>query len=181
MPKRLALILVCGLGIAACGSASNDQKTNTGKRSSDALAFSQCMRSHGVANFPDPSGSGGGVQFSFGSGSGINPQSPAFKSAQTSCKHLLPGGGPGSGHPSPQARAQMLQIAKCMRSHGISGFPDPTTTPPSNPADYSAVIGRNGVFLAVPTSVDTQSPAFKQAATACNFGPRGGGEKTVAR
>jgi hypothetical protein len=60
-----------------------------------------------------------------------------------------------------------------MRAHGISGFPDPTTTPPSNPSDYSAVMGHNGVWLAVPNSIDPQSPAFKQAAAACNFGPKG--------
>lgn len=173
MPKRLALILVCGLGIAACGSASHNQTTAGGKRSSDALAFSRCMRAHGVTNFPDPSSSGGGIQIAIGSSSGVNPRSPAFQSAQGSCKHLLPGGGPGSGPPSPQARAQMLQIARCMRAHGISGFPDPTTTPPSGPAGYSAIMGHNGVFLAIPNSIDTRSPAFKQAAAACNFGPRG--------
>jgi hypothetical protein len=60
-----------------------------------------------------------------------------------------------------------------MRAHGISGFPDPTTTPPSNPSAYSEVLGRNGVWLAVPNSIDPRSPAFTHAATACNFGPKG--------
>jgi hypothetical protein len=59
-----------------------------------------------------------------------------------------------------------------MRAHGISGFPDPTTAPPSNPGDYDHVTDRNGVWLAVPNSIDPQSPAFEQAATACNFGPK---------
>jgi hypothetical protein len=58
-----------------------------------------------------------------------------------------------------------------MRQHGISGFPDPTLTPPSNPAYYSGVLDRNGVVLAIPRSINTSSPAFKQAATACNFNP----------
>ena len=173
MPKRLALILVCGPWIAACGSSSNNQTKNTAKGYSQALAFSKCMRAHGVSNFPDPSSSGGSVQLSIGGNSGVNTGAPAFQSAQRSSAHLLPGGGPGSGSPSPQAMAKMLHVSQCMREHGISGFPDPTTTPPSNPADYSGVMGRNGVWLAIPNSIDPQSPAFKQAAAACNFGPKG--------
>jgi hypothetical protein len=35
-----------------------------------------------------------------------------------------------------------------MRQDGIAGFPDPTLTPPSDPADYSAV--RNGVVIVIP-------------------------------
>jgi hypothetical protein len=172
MPKRLALILACGLWITACGSSSNSQTKNTAKGYSQSLAFSQCMRARGVSNFPDPSPSGGGVQLSIGPHSGVNTEAPAFHSAQRSCTHLLPGGGPGSGSPSPQAMAQTLHVSRCMRAHGISGFPDPTTTPPSNPSDYSGVMGHNGVWLAIPNSIDPQSPAFEQAAARCNFGPK---------
>jgi hypothetical protein len=69
----------------------------------------------------------------------------------------------------------MLQISQCMRRHGISSFPDPQTgSPPSNPVGYSAILGRDGYFLAIPSSIDTRSPAFTQAATACKFGPPGG-------
>jgi hypothetical protein len=60
-------------------------------------------------------------------------------------------------------------------AHGISGFPDPQTgSPPSNLAGYNAIIGHGGYLLAIPSSINMASPAFKQAATACNFGPRGG-------
>jgi hypothetical protein len=167
----------CAVAIAACGSSgpTNSSSGPTAKsKEAGALDFAKCMRSHGVPNFPDPKVSGQGIQI-LGPSSGINLQSPAFQSAQTSCQHLLPGGGPGSGPPSAQAHAQLLQIAECMRRHGISSFPDPQTgSPPSNPAGYSAIIGRGRYFLAIPSSIDTNSPAFKQAATACNFGPRGG-------
>ena len=178
MPTRLALILVCGVGVAACGLSSNDQTRNSAKGSSQALAFSQCMRAHGVSNFPDP-GAGGqnSGQIRIESGSGVNLQSPAFHSAQSSCRHLVPGGGPGSGPPSAQVMAQMRQVSQCMRAHGISGFPDPTTSPPSNSSGYGAITGHNGVFFAIPTSIEVNSPAFKWAATACNFGPKGGAER----
>lgn len=180
MLKRIALIAVGGLLIAACGSTGKPQSPASNAQSSasngysQGLQFAQCMRAHGVPNFPDPSASGRGFRIRVGPGSGINPGSPAFQSAQTSCKHLLPGGGPGSGRPSAQAHAQLLEISECMRRHGISSFPDPQTgSPPSNPAGYSAIIGRNGYFLAIPSSIDTNSPAFKQAAAACKFGGPG--------
>jgi hypothetical protein len=129
------------------------------------IRFADCMRSHDVPNFPDPSG-GGGIQIP--DGSGINPQSPAFQSAQQACAKLLPGGSPGRAHPSEQAKTQMLQTSECMRQHGVSGFPDPTLSPPaSGLAGFSQVIGRGGVFVAIPNTINTGSPAFKQAAAAC--------------
>jgi hypothetical protein len=165
---RTVLTLVCGLAVAACGSSA--KSTTAASKRNQGIEFAQCMRAHGVPHFPDPKAGGGGIQITVGSG--VNPFSPAFKSAQSSCRKLLPGGGPPTGHPSAQAKAQMLQISQCMRRHGITDFPDPTVTPPSRLAGYSAVLGRDGVFLAIPQTVDTRSPAFKQAATTCGFGPR---------
>jgi len=121
------------------------------------------MRAHGVSDFPDPSPSGG-IHLT----SGMNPFSPAWRAAQASCKHKLPGGGPPD-HPSAQAKAQMLAISECMREHGISSFPDPTLSPPSSPVGYSLVMDRGGVALAVPKTIDPSSPAFRQAAVACKF------------
>jgi hypothetical protein len=57
-----------------------------------------------------------------------------------------------------------------MRRHGVTGFPDPTNAPPSNPNGYSEILDRGGAVLAVPSSIDTQSPAYKAAAEACHFG-----------
>jgi hypothetical protein len=61
-----------------------------------ALAFSACMRSHGVPNFRDPSANG---NISLG-GSGINPQSPQYQTATTACQKDLGKNsklGPGAG------------------------------------------------------------------------------------
>jgi hypothetical protein len=171
--RRIALTLICGALVAACGSSSKPT-TNAAKGYSHALEFSKCMRAHGVSNFPDPSRSGGGVQLSIGPSSGVNPQAPAFQAAQQSCKHLMPNGGQPSAQASAQAKAQLLRTSECMRAHGITDFPDPQTgSPPSNPAGYSAVMGVNGAFLAIPSSINPRSPAFMQAASACNFGPKG--------
>ena len=169
-------LLGCGLMIAACGSSSSD-KPSASALKSDGLKFSECMRSHGVPNFPDPTtGSNGhGFRISITPASGIQPFSPSFKAAQSTCSKLLPGGGPAAhGAPSPQVRSQMLAISMCMRAHGITDFPDPTTKPPSTPGN---VIGRDGEFFVFPSNINTNSPAFKQAATACHFGgPLGGGK-----
>jgi hypothetical protein len=177
MPNRRPAItltaVATSLAIAACGSSSNSTDPHgkpTASMRQAALAFSRCMRAHGLTNFPDPNTTGGGINIQISQSSGINPFSPTFKAARAACHKLLPGGGPVSGHPSAQDKAQMLQISECMREHGISDFPDPTTSPPSNPMNYGAVVGRNGVFLALPKSIDEQSPAFKQAANACKFG-----------
>lgn len=112
---------------------------------------------------------GGGIQIQ--ASSGINPLSPSFKAAQPACHKLLPGGGPANMHASAQQMAQALKIAQCMRAHGVTGFPDPTTKPPANasPARYSVIEDRNGVVTAIPKSVNPQSPAFTQAAATCHF------------
>jgi hypothetical protein len=51
-----------------------------------ALAHAQCMRGHGVPNFPDPTVSGGAQGITVGSGGrGLNPRSPAFQQAEKVC------------------------------------------------------------------------------------------------
>ena len=56
------------------------------------LKFAECMRSHGIANFPDPVENG--HQISFNIDGGIDQSSARFKAAQKACQPLLPGGGP---------------------------------------------------------------------------------------
>ena len=131
MARRIAIVLGCGLLIAACGSSGGPTASaNTGY--SQALAFAKCMRSRGVSGFPDP-GTGGAISLT--PDSGFDLAAPAFHAAQQSCQHLLPGGGSLSGPPNPQAKAQMLKMSKCMRAHGISGFPDPHSgSPPVGPS-----------------------------------------------
>ena len=63
-----------------------------------ALKFSQCMRSHGVPKFPDPSfAANGGTMLRIGKD--VNPNSPQFKAAQKACQKLVPGGPLSAGPP----------------------------------------------------------------------------------
>lgn len=171
--RRLSAGLIafgCVVAIAACGSAGNDTGTagssNNASNDKAKIKFSVCMRANGVPRFPDPS-SRGGINIS--SGSGINPFSPAFKAAQAKCQKLLPGAGPGNQHPTAQAIAQARQTSVCMRSHGVTEFPDPTLKQRSSPAGYSILEDRGGVIFAVPSTIDPRSPAFSRAAKACHF------------
>jgi hypothetical protein len=56
----------------------------------ELLKYSQCMRSHGVPDFPDLGQSDQSP--APGNGAGINPNSPQFQAASTACQHLLPPG-----------------------------------------------------------------------------------------
>jgi len=107
-------------GVANVGSRTNATTTTT--TTSGLLAFSHCMRSHGVPNFPDPQRfAGGNVKLT------IHQLQPS-QSSLDACTPLLPRSG-GSGQTSHQTRRQLadeLSFARCMRSHGLSHFPDPT-------------------------------------------------------
>lgn len=140
---------------------------------SDALKFSQCMRSHGLPNFPDPSPGGG---FVFPAGSGVTPGSPAFQAAQAKCQKYNPAPpGLGAGtqtHPAQQWLSQMVRAAACMRRHGYPDFPDPRTSIPSDafgPGGTGVISNIDGVIFLFPSSIDTTSPQFYRAADACKF------------
>jgi hypothetical protein len=165
-------VIVCGLAIAGCGFTgdSSEAASSGGPESpavaADFLKFSGCMRSHGVPNFPDPGSNG--IQFT--PGSGINPASPAFKSAQARCKKLLPGGGPkAASAPPPSASAvrAALTWARCIRKHGVPNFPDPSTN------GSQAGLFFRGVVFPVGPDFNPESPAFKQAQASCGNGPVG--------
>ena len=111
------------------------------------------MRSHGVPNFPDPSPGGPSVIPNW-----INPQAPAFLSAQKACAKFL-GAGESRGAGPESEKLALLNLAKCMRAHGLPNFADPTTSPPPAPPPGSHTgnaVGIGGAYLVFPP----QSPAL---------------------
>jgi hypothetical protein len=101
----------------AGGSSNTGGSTNTHQ-----VAFSRCMRSSGVTNFPDPNNSG---VIPKESSQELGVSSSKFQSAQSACQHLLPNGGHGPNQAEvEQVKAQGLQFAQCMRNHGVA-LPDP--------------------------------------------------------
>lgn len=143
-----------GTGVASVGTGSATP-TQTGQSGSfDPVKHAQCMRSHGVPNFPDPIAQEDGGSIIDLNGLGIDPESAKFKAAQDACKEFAPqGSGPGPGGPGLPAdmKKQLLAYAKCMRSEGIKDFPDP---------------GDDG-GLRLPDGLDPNQPRFKAAEKAC--------------
>jgi hypothetical protein len=184
------VILLClagaGLTLAACGGSSS---ANTGGGSTSpqdaaashtqGLKFAQCMRAHGVPNFPDPGGNGrGGIQVQqiqrSGSGpatkvNGVAVNGPAFQSAMQACQSYLPNGGHPTAAQTAKAKSQALAMSRCMRSHGVPNFPDPQFE--------NAPGGGVGIRLGG-AGINMSSPAFQAAQKACGSIFGGAREKT---
>src|SRR5438552_1747298 len=116
-PSKLwpaAALVLCLAGAACSGGSKSptvatvDSTPTTAARSTattssaktpleKAQAYSQCMRSNGVSNFPDPSETPNG-SYGFRT-QGVDPKSSAFQSASETCDVLVPGGWSGTGKP----------------------------------------------------------------------------------
>jgi hypothetical protein len=161
--RALALLGVTGLALAAsaCGGSSGatPRGSTSASSSRDPVAWSACMRSHGVPNFPDP-GSTGQIRLDPRklAESGIDVDSPRFKRAARACLRLQPKGARATARQPTAAQQQaMLRFARCMRSHGVPNFPDPQ---PGGALDLAQKV-------AAPNS-----PQFKATEHACrNFVP----------
>jgi hypothetical protein len=148
-----ALLAACGGTSAPSASPPTSNASSGGSSSSSnssqsgEVAFAQCVRSHGVTDFPDPQNGHFLIN-------GSDQNNPNFQSAVQACQHLLPGGslsgGTGSGGGS-NSSAELV-FAHCMQTHGVPSFPDPSS---------------NGA-LAVPQGIDANSPQFKSAFQACD-------------
>ena len=119
---------VLGLGalvLSACGSdgAATSTPLPSGPSSlvGAMLSFSNCMRAHGVPNFPDPDSKG---VFPPGSLRQLGVSSAMAKSALDDCKTLLPGQTTAPSLGSPATSTQLLRFSACMRTHGVPNFPD---------------------------------------------------------
>jgi len=170
--------------LGACGSGSGRPvaaATSTGARGtspigsggassaggstiSQALAYARCMRSHGLARFPDPGSDGVIPKDQVVTVRKGNPS--MYTSADRACQHLLPNGG-NAATPAQTAQDwnQLLQFARCMRSHRVRNFPDPT--------DRSATDHRP-MFNLHAAGLEPNSPQLKakaqQCATRLHFG-----------
>ena len=132
----LGAVAVFSMLAAGCGGSGNSpgvanvatSTTTTAATQSGLVGFAQCMRGHGVASFPEPDSSGHISKLLVVGARQANPS--RFDSAQSACRHLLPNGSlaPQETPQQKQKRlADELSFARCMRSHGLTRFPDPTS------------------------------------------------------
>jgi hypothetical protein len=128
-----AIIATAGLALltAACGGSpsatGSGGSSNTGgsARIQSAVAFSRCMRSHGVPNFPDPSSS---TEIPKETAQQLGVSSSQLQSGLKACQHLLPNTGNSDDNPVALHRwwSQMRHFALCMHAHGVPNWPDPS-------------------------------------------------------
>jgi len=137
-------------GSPDAGGPSNSPSTNSQKM----LAFSRCIRSHGVPGFPDPDSSGMLPKREVAQLTAGNAQFPA---AHRACEHLLPNGGQPTQAQVQQAWNDMRQFARCMRSRGIPRWPDPA---PTSRQDQRP-------FFHLPDSIDPNAPQITSKVRAC--------------
>jgi hypothetical protein len=140
-PAALALIALVAL-ISGCGSSTLAQTRSTAgsataagsagsvgagatKKASErdeAVKFAECMRGHGLSDFPDPNASG---EFVYG----ISVSPAVWERTLGECKYLQP---PGtlSAQRSPVQQSAALRFAQCIRENGVKDFPDPENGQP---------------------------------------------------
>ena len=159
MPCRRPIVLVSGLAVASfvllaagCGgggsqgvaSVATATTTTQGSSSSNsspasahgnkALAYSRCMRSNGVPNYPDPNSNG---NLPKGNAQAFGVSTSRYQAAGQACSQLLPSSGSASltqclmTGDCPRSVVQPAleegrKFAQCMRSHGVPHWPDPT-------------------------------------------------------
>ena len=119
----LCVIVAASVLAAGCGSGSPATSPTTHSRMAALVTYAHCMRSHGVASFPDPTHSEGIPKEK------IPLSSPQLNAAFSACQYLMPAGGLGPRASAQSTRtrvADALAFARCMRARGFPGFPDPT-------------------------------------------------------
>ncbi len=111
-------------GSSNAGGPANSPSTNSQK----ALAFSHCVRDHGVPNYPDPTSSGGIAKEP---AQQLGVSNSQLQAALNACQHLLPNTGNVDDNPAAlhQWWSQMQRFARCMHSHGVPNWPDPSPYP----------------------------------------------------
>ncbi len=159
--RGLAIAILAPLA-AGCGGSGKSHTTGSALSQNPAQAafkYSACMRNHGVTNFPDPQvlnqNGEHAVRIQV-----VGPKgSPQFQAAIKACQGILPAASGNGPQPTAQQRrtrlADALSFASCMRSHGVTSFPDPTAQ------------GDLSVEMVKAQGIDVHSPAVLRVVQAC--------------
>jgi hypothetical protein len=115
--------------LAACGAGSGGTPNAGGSpNSASAVAYTQCVRSHGVPDYPGPNTSGQLQKITPSNEAQLGVSDSRFNAAQVACQRLWPYQAPTQAQQRQQLAGD-VKFAQCMRSHGLPDFPDPTTGP----------------------------------------------------
>lgn len=148
-----AIVALTGVAVltAACGGAATSATPAGSSPYQQQLAYTHCMRAHGVPNFPDPNSQGSFSVVQIGR-NGVSQHTLA--AAQNACRHLQSGSGvPGTAQQQQAKLTQALTFSRCMRAHGVANYPDPS-------------VGNDGIGYNL-AGVNTGSPQYQAAQRAC--------------
>ena len=148
-----AAVLAAACGGSPSSTGSGGSPTAGGSANSPSgVAYSRCVRAHGVPNFPDP-GSNGQISKPAVVRALREVSDSRARAATYACARL----NPGRAAPVLTAQEQQdyLRAAACMRSHGFTSFPDPTFP------------GGHASLPRIPSNIDTKSRQFIAAGQTC--------------
>jgi hypothetical protein len=119
---------------AACGSGGFSLAAPAPPGYPQYHAYSQCMRSRGAPFWPGPSQVPQGVwdnpnTYKITPRILVQEHGPGWQAALTACQQLAPRELPYTAAHISALRTQLLKLAACMRTHGITHFPSPVTGP----------------------------------------------------
>jgi hypothetical protein len=133
---------------------------------SAALHYANCMRSHGVTDFPDPNSKAEFQIQPVQVHNGVRTvsrdllgSSPAFQAAQRVCGSLGSAGRQVTAVQEKQEFHLTLEAAECMRANGVPNYPDPKWLNGSIDANYNSSL-----------NINPSAPAFLKAAKECAHG-----------
>jgi len=158
-----AVATACGHGPASPGVASvGSRSTSTSPvvagpatsvpnaaQTAASTEFAACLRKQGLTHFPDP-------PYAAGELNNLGYTKLVVQKYESGAchKYALAGGWVPTPAENQQHMDQMLAMAKCMRAHGVAGFPDPSS--------------QGGVMMPVPVA---EEPGYSAAAKVCGAPP----------
>jgi len=145
-----AALAATALLAAACGGGGSPPLSNQQAAYQAALAYSQCMRTHGEPGYPDPLADGKTIV----NGPKDHLNGALMNSANKACQHLAPKSTPLTGAQQRQLTAKALKFVACMRAHGLPNMPDPT-------------VNAQGIEFQIGGSGQIGSQVFKSAQQTC--------------
>ena len=131
-PAVLVVLALISVISAGCGSNAGSEAGTAGNSATGgkkkltardkAVKFAECIRAHGVSDFPDPNANN---DFDYG----VSVTPTVWRRATTACKDLQP---PGtlSAKRTPKQQSASLRFAQCIRANGVKDFPDPVNGEP---------------------------------------------------
>jgi len=127
----LATLAACSSSSSSAGSGSPNAggpAASLSANSRKVLAFSRCVRTHGVPDYPDPDSQG---QVAKETAQQLGVGSSRLQAALSACEHLLPATGDIDDNPAALNRwwNQMQRFAQCMHARGVANWPGPTPYP----------------------------------------------------